>query len=854
MLKSSPMRASTVLAFTLSASLALLVMAPSAHALVWPDVPQRIDRALHSTDPGARRAAALELRTLSLAQATPLIELAIADADVEVRLAAADAAIHLHWAPATEKVLIWFSDRETRLRIKACDVARAMPAPPAVTALARALSDSEGAVRAPAAEALGEQASPEAVPPLLGKLDDPSPPVRIQVIRALSHLRDKRAVVPLVGKVQDSVSEVRREVARALGDLSDPRASQALLLQLRDNISEVRLEALRSLGRLRAADAVDAIAPLTLEHVPLLRQTALEALGRIASPESIKVLVAMLGQSDDGTGSLDHTPVRDAIVAAGAPAIPQVAAVLRGPTVSATTATSAAWVLGELASEKLGSSLDTIVAAMRRGVLPPAAALRALGHSGDPAAVPIVLEFALDPGPQVRDEALAAAALLLDPEKPDGRVVEPLVAALRDPRLATVERAQVAMLLGRTGAARASDPLVSLVSAKDRALRLAAIDALGVLGPAEASSARDDVLVPLLSETDATLRLHAALAISRSGGAKARDALFDKLAASEETDRAAVLTALGGVLSRVPTPDAIKRIDHELELSAGADRDAILAALARAKTPDAMPPLTRTAKSEFVEDRRAIATLLPARTETRDAMQLASALLGDSDASVRAQAAWALGTVGDASVAPALAKLAQSGDMDSSIDATAALGRIAARTHAPAQASQWLCPLLDHGHPYVRANALAGLALGGARCQDGSKERRMLIFDDSEVVRAAAARVLRHGVAGASDPEDTRALDTCAATDRAGSVARRCRATFTAPSTSQPSALGEPLLVYIVADEGILPVPKTAYALVLSDGLVHVGTTDRRGGVFDPVTPSGEVSLDRPSATRATSH
>ena len=832
-------------------------VAPSAHALVWPDVPARIERALHSTDPGARRAAAVELPKLDLAQAVPLLQLALADGDVEVRLAAADAAIHLHWAPATEAVLPWLGDREARLRIKACEVARAMPSPRAVPALARALSDADPGVRAPAAEALGAQtlgagdATTDAVAPLLGKLDDPLPPVRIQVVRALARLRDRRAVVPLVGKVQDSVSDVRREVARALGDLGDARASQALLLQLRDNMGEVRLEALRSLGRLRAGDAVDAIAPLASEHDAAVRQTALEALGRIATAESIKVLSSMLGQGDDGAGSLSHTPVRDAIVSAGAVAIPHVTALLREPTVSTTTATSAAWVLGELAAEAhapratVQDIVQTLVAAMRRGVLPPAAAMRALGRVGDPSAVPVVLEFTLDPSPQVRQEALDAAAHLLDPEKPDGRVVEPLVAALRDPRLQTSERAQVATLLGRAGAARAAAPLVSLVSAKDRALRIAAIDALGVLGSLRADQAledrRDDVLVPLLGDEDAQLRLHAALALSRAGGARARDALLGKLAASDETDRGAVLTALAGVLSRVPTPAAVARLNHELDLSAGADRDALLAAMARAKTPEAMAPLAHAAKSEFVEDRRAIATLLPAR-DMSEAAPLAATLLGDADGTVRAQAAWSLGSVGGLSNVPALEGLAKAGDMDSSIDATAALGRIAARTHATAQAATWLCPLLDATHPYVRANALAGLALAHARCSDRGKERRLLQSDPSDVVRANAARALR--AASGSDPDDARALEACATVDRSGAVARMCHA------GPPPSTATAPLLVYVVADDAALPVAKSAYAIVLPDGMIHVGVSDRRGAVFDPVPPVGEVSLERPSAAR----
>ncbi|HEY2369811.1 MAG TPA: HEAT repeat domain-containing protein, partial [Polyangiaceae bacterium] len=311
-----------------------------------------------------------------------------------------------------------------------------------------------------------------------------------------------------------------------------------------------------------------------------------------------------------------------------------------------------------------------------------------------------------------------------------------------------------------------------------------------------------------------------------------------KLATSEETDRAAVLTALGGVLSRVPTPQAIKRLDHELELSAGADRDALLVAMARAKSPDAMPPLARLSKSEFAEDRRAVAALLPARTHA-EASTLATTLLADTDATVRAQAAWSMGTIGDASAAPALSKLAQAGDMDTSIDATAALARIAARS-AKQQAATWLCPLLDHAHPYVRANALVGLALSQARCGDGTKERRLLLFDDADVVRGAAARAV-----GRTDPEDVRALESCAGSDRSGTVARKCRTAFHPPASTAP------LLVYVVAEDGVIPIPKSAYAIVLADGLIHVGTADRRGAVFDPVTPAGEVSLDRPSAARA---
>ncbi|MBV9949889.1 MAG: hypothetical protein JOZ69_23810, partial [Myxococcales bacterium] len=58
-----------------------------------------------------------------------------------------------------------------------------------------------------------------------------------------------------------------------------------------------------------------------------------------------------------------------------------------------------------------------------------------------------------------------------------------------------------------------------------------------------------------------------------------------------------------------------------------------------------------------------------------------------------------------------------------------------------------------------------------------------------------------------------------------------------------------PVLVYVVAG-GATPAPGGAYALLLADGLIHSGTSDRRGAVFDPSAPEGEVTL-RPASALA---
>jgi HEAT repeat protein len=830
---------------------------PAAHALVWPDVPERIERGLLSPDPASRRSAARELSTLGTSRATPLVLKAMGDQDVEVRLAGAQSAVRLHVAPATDVALQWLGEREARLRIAACEVANAMPAPRAVPALARALGDSDPLVRAACADALGAQASPDAVAPLSGKLDDPTPAVRSQVARALAKLGDPRAVVPLVGKVQDSVPDVRQSVVRALGDLGDTRATQALLLALRDNVAEVKVEALAALGRHRAPEAASAIAPLALERNPGVRQAALVALGRIATPDAVRALLKALGTQEDATSTLERTSVRDALVSAGAPAVVELTALLERP-VPPSVATSAAWVLGELRATK---SAPTIVAALRKGTLPPQAALRALAGAGSAEQVPVVLEFVADPSPVVREEALRAATALLDPSRPDGRAVEPLAATLRAPRTSPGERAAVATLLGRTGAPRAATELAGLVASKDAALRLAAIDALGALGsagsapvpagatakPGESPESRsadgiaDDALVPLLADTDPAVRLHTAVALASSGGVKARAALLAKLDGGDEVDRYAVLAALGGILERHPDEGAASRLFRELAVAAGPERDAVIEAAGRARLPSVVRSLAELASKGDVDDRRMIAAVLGAHRGSPAAIALAKSLANDPDGSVRAQAAFTLGAIGDPSTSSVLAALAKSGDADVAANAAGGIARNASLSGRAAQAavSGAACAMLSDGRAAVRANALVALSFAQARCGDGRTERKLLADDPSDLVRAAAARA----VASAPAPEDRAALDRCVSSDRSADVARLCRPR--AAESSAPPRPARAVTVFVVGESGAAAKPRAPFLLEYEGGILRAGVADRRGATFEASAPAGDVVLRR---------
>ena len=793
-LRSGSVPATQVLVFLVSCLWLGAGTAHTAHGFAWPDAAERLESDLRAVDAPTRLAAARALTSLGPTRGASLTLFALDDPDDEVRLEAARAAIRLHAVGATEKVVPWLNASDPRLRREACEVARSLPSSRAVTPLARTLGDPDAAVREAAAEALGNQSQREAIPPLLGRLDDPTPTVRVAIVNALARLGDARAAVPLAGKVEDSSPEMRQAVARALGSLRDARASSAIALALRDQSLDVRREALVSLGRLRAGDAVDAIAPFVSDRSPLLRVAALQALGAMATPDSVRVLVGALGDSDEAPATLEHTPVRDALVLAGAEAVPALRARLAGTASPAVTA-GAAWVLGALGVHAVAKD---IVLAMRRGTLTAAAALRSLAGAGTAAEVPVVLEFLNDPSPLVRAEALGAAAALLDPKQPDGRAVEPLVAALRDSHPSASERARIALLLGQTGAPRAAPILAELLTTQDADLRIAAIDALGTLGAAAA----DVSLVEMLASPDARYRLHAAIALSKAGGARARDLLLARREEDDEIDRSAAFTALAGILSRVPNVDSVAKLKAELTLAAGPERDAILEAVGRIPFPSAASVLAEAARSEEPQDRRSAATLCAAHPGDVVAVEAVRGLLRDPDAMVRADAAWSLGTAGDGSDIGRLEALLSSPELDPAANAAAAIGRIAARVRVPDAAKRALCPLFSDSRAYVRANALAGLAIAGARCEDGAPERREPTDDASDAVRAAAA--LAH-----------------------------------------PTAAGgkNPVLVYVLPLGSGTPKAESSYRLLLADGTIRCGVTDRRGAVFDPAAPEGLMRL-----------
>ncbi|WP_437551364.1 HEAT repeat domain-containing protein [Sorangium sp. So ce367] len=864
---SSPLRRLPQVLLVVAASAAAVASPGGAAATLWPNVPEQIARALTSGDALERRLAATRVGELAPETAIRLIQRGMSDPDVEVRLHLAGAAVRLRMPRAGDLVIEWLGEGDARLRLAACDVIRAAPTDRSVVALGRVLGDPDPHVRLAAATAMGAAGLPDAVSPLLGHLDDTAPEVRAEVARALGRIGDARAVVPLIGKVQDSVPEVRKATARALGELGDPRAVSALLLALQDASQDVRVEAVTALGRLRSDDATSAIADLVTASPGAagafpgarpsdsatssndVREAALRALGRIGSDAAVKALLAALAKDNPAA---PRSAVRDALVSAGAAAVPALVAALAAAP-SANTAAGAALVLGEL---KAREALPAIERGMQRGVVPLRHGLRALGALGDPAALPGVLELLGDADPAVRAEAIRAAAALLDPARPDGRAVDPARALLVDPATAPDEKLALVQLLGRTGSPRAQAALLPLAKARSTPLRLAVIEALGAARAAGTlGAAVDAALLAALDDESADVRLRAAIALSRVAGPGSARPLLQRLTVAAEQDRGALGIALSGALSRADDASGAKAANdasgkglvHDVAAAIAsapdAARDALIEGLGRMPGQAAGAALARMASAAPIDDRRKIAEALAGHPEAAAALRK---LAGDPDPGVRANAVWSLGAAGDKDALPLLLPLLKDPDAAVAGNAAGAIGRAAGRAGQPARAAAALCAALPDARPYVRANALAALTVAGARC-DGDAARDLLARDPAEAVRLAAADHLARS--GADD--DRRALARCAAEDRNATVAGRCAR---AAPPRAPAAGAEDVAVFIVPfDAGRggsvrdAPAPRAPFALVRADGLMRLGVADRRGEIFERGAPRGPIRLTVPA-------
>lgn len=800
-----------------------LLAAASADAAIWPSATRRAERDLSSSDAGKRQAAVASLAELPRAAARRLLRRALDDSDPQVASSALELLLRLETPNVTERVVPWLSGSDKRLRLSAALALAVAPAASATAALSRALADSDAEVRAAAASALGASQSAEAVLPLLGHLDDNVAEVREAVASALGVLGDARAVLPLIGKIEDPRPSVRAAVARALGALRDSRSGSALLLSLRDTDHGVVVAVVRALGTLGEAGAVAPLAALLKgAPEPETRRAVLLALGRIASVEAGVALVSELARDEQGR---ERETVLTALASARGAFTPQ----LRECLDTALDAGLAEGCALGLADARDTASHARVRAALDRGRISARIGLQVLGRLGDARALSAALERLTAADSETRGAAMDAAEALLSPRDADGRAVEPLARALAARVVSRPERLRLVGLLGRTGSERALSTLLPLLqNTTDSYLAEGAALAVGNV-PGRAAGA---ALLSALDSEQPRVKRAAALSLRGAKNPELLGPLLARFERAGKTDRALLSLALFGSLSRSKDEQELRHALRLLEGARGAERDALLEALATSRQRVVRTALLGLVSSPDVGDRAKLAELLAALPDVAVLGRLAA----DGQAQVRRNAVWSLG-FSEPRAAPEARRALERAlrDRDASVvgNAAVALGRLL-RTQ-PALVSSLLCgaPLRD-ARASVREQALRGLALARADCGDHAPAALLARDPRARVRRAAAELLLRLP----SPSGERRLLARCQETDVDAVVAETCGGQARADIVAT-----EPATVLIVPGLGGEPTPAAPFALLWPDGSLRLGSADRRGAVHEPRAAQGSIEI-----------
>lgn len=470
-----------------------------------------------------------------------------------------------------------------------------------LSALIQAVSDTRHGVRRNATVSLGKIGDPRAVEPLCDALKDSNEGVRRQAANVLGQLGDARAVVPLIGALRDRNDLVRRAAAEALGHLRDPQALEPLTNVLQDFYRDVRCAVVVALGELGDKRAMQPLAKALDDVDKDVQRRARQALTKLEEPPVEPLVERPISVCDE--------PIVDAPY----PAIEVLDLV--DETVHETRSHSAApsdaeiasvvtEVLGKIGDVRAIEPLISILSDDDRSIRQ--SAVVALGRLGEPA-IGSLLEALQSDDSEMRFTATRALGQIWQvPElvhlgsndwgmrseagfalgnQVDKRVVEPLIAALKDDR--PLVRRAATKSLGKLGDARAVDSLVVALEDDDALVRSGAADALGQLGDARAV----EPLIESLGDEDFEVRRAATIALE--GLAEyAIDPLIDTLLER----KGAVQRRAAQVLANQNDPKLVEPFIAALKKGDGIVKWEAVRALRQLGTQDALAAVQRYQK------------------------------------------------------------------------------------------------------------------------------------------------------------------------------------------------------------------------------------------------------------------
>jgi HEAT repeat protein len=510
---------------------------------------------------------------------------------------------------------------------------------------------------------------------LLAELQDRDWRVRRAAARRLGEIasRDKPVVAGLSAALGDGDSRVRKSAATALGRIGPgaARATPFLIERLEDEDPQVSLSAARALGLIgrRASRAARHLRPLLQDSDSNVRLAAADSLGRMgrSTSASVATLAGLLDDSDAG---------------------------IRAATASA---------LGR-SGKKAAGTVAELVGLLNDGTpAVRAAAAEALGEIGEPA-VPDLISSLNNGNPVFLRAAVEALSNIGE------KAVPALIDALEHDQRELLVRQFAAKALARIGNAkgRVVPALVERLEDESPQIRIAAIEALGNLGPA--ANAATGALVDVIEDQDEELlvREYAITAAARVAPTSPEVAatLTEAVADSNARIFEAAVAALGELRLRgaQPADDDVPPLIEHLQDADPGRRLAAARSLAELGpyARDAVAALTETLSAEesSLELRTAAATALGMIGPAAEPALLALiSSLRSADAGLRDAALVAMRRIGpQTKTIPALLEALK--DSDLGVRGSAALS---IQNFALARLQGWQPLLAQSDAPILRA-------------------------------------------------------------------------------------------------------------------------------------------------------
>lgn len=683
-------------------------MAPTpALAYEWPGRLAQASADLKHPDPAKRVAALKGLVYFPLEDVAPLLINALEDRSPSVQIAAIEALVELRAYDTAPRLEPFLNDYNPLLRIGAIQALGELGSRQDLDNLVRALGDGDAKVRAATITALSRLGLPETQAPIATMLADRDPAVVVIAIDALARLGDRTAAFPLLEKIKDPSLRIQISAVQALGRLGDPRAAMPLLGLLEDPAPEVQLAVIDSLGRLGDPRATRPLIKLMWRHHRNARGLRIiYALGDIGDPRCADALLQVMRYSESAQAAAD------ALKKLGSSAIPKTLEALRQSQNTRFQRLCLGVVQHALSDNTIDDALrrqtlDVLLPAVELKRYPELETLDALILSRHPDALPPLMarlsaltQGAPDQTPDASRLRLHILRGLADFE--DARITEPLSQIFMDRlhQFPEEEQRLIATAMGNTRSEAAIPFLIKALAQADLELQLATIRALGKIDHPQAGRQ----LLERMRNDQSHLLPELGLSLANHTSPEITDALLEIVNTGRGEVRLTALQALS---------DHVRRSDDDslpiaiLNMAQESAQERFTARAIDAIGP--RPVSGGTGRLQTLYSRAGLLLKIKILQvlgdwADPDARGLLLEALQESNAHLRAEAAWALGQIGDQRDADALVELLADTRWPVSLNAAAALQMVA----APATQGALEARLIN-ADDYTQANILMAL-------------------------------------------------------------------------------------------------------------------------------------------------